>query len=1079
MPDVPGHKEDALTLDIPFTTASTPAFLGPGDIRPVTTPIKKMFVEPFQAMVDPSKWVAAAGDVGKTAVAGVGSSIDILAASDEVIGAPLFEGINRALYDPLSRLEWMGLKERDFSYWKPETLEALKDFAGGTINFADLIDQLARQNETRALGEQIALGIIDPIAVLGTGKAAIRAVKTGVEENARVYGPPAVEKFNEMMLEAKRVIDEGTSVRSAEMSKRTKEVVKAQTNPSLTATQAFIQAQSKLKGKLPVDRTMTKLEEFITPAELDEMFDFIRYHPDLTPLEVQRAQGALFDMMNGLAPQEAQAALLAEVFGPGFEKGLRHFMGNDTAWRNFAELYNLPKTLKATFDLSAPFRQGFILGSGHPVKAGQAFWKMMRAASSEEGYREIVRARRNHPQFDDYTKAFSKKGDSGDGLFYADLNKIGALTQREEVFISRMAERIPIVGKGVKISERAYVTFLNELRFSVFDDIIQGAVKAGKPMSKAERHDLARFLNAATGRGTLGRFEEYAPILSAPFFSLRLAVSRFEVPLLALNPHTTARVRKEMARNIVASMVTVGSIMGIAKLAWGDEIEIETDPRSSDYGKIRHGNTRLDFTAGYGQIIRFAVRLAENETKGVHSGFVSEAEYQKIIGQFLRSKLSPVAGKATDIFRQDDFLGDPIRFGRQGILDHAVDVLFPLMAEDIIEALREEGLVGGLMASTAFVGVGSLTIPEREVDKARRAVLTDEGMELILTSLPALTDKQKKDIQQQINGYLTGNLKWANVAENVRGVIDAHPTVQEQKDAADQIAIERGGLWGKYIEEKIRYNTEAEDDIAVAAGMYKHGKLYRKRVRAINMIRYDRLDQLAFRNEELLSVYDQQEISDDFNIAIADYRERLQDPTLEDPDTGDFDFERRDQIIEDLKSKYPVLFPQIQDHVHRNETPLARELREDRETLKKYLGTTMDLAKIRGLDQIYKKYLLSTDKQGYLQQNPELKPMFVDAGRIKSAIRLGDADIFRLLWKWEYIDPHRDSEALWHRQIWVEVETLRAYYGGTVIPDRGLIMDIDLRRPGVKPLPDPKPLKRKIGTSTPEAPIKFPQPVSR
>jgi hypothetical protein len=131
------------------------------------------------------------------------------------------------------------------------------------------------------------------------------------------------------------------------------------------------------------------------------------------------------------------------------------------------EILNVPRSLMASFDLSAPFRQGLMVAPRYPRTFFRNFNSMFRAFGSEKAYLAIHEDIVNRPTFD-----LMQRG----GLA---LTELGSLEQREEQFLSNFAERIPVAGHGVRASGRAYTGFLNKTRADVFDTLVSKAAGAG------------------------------------------------------------------------------------------------------------------------------------------------------------------------------------------------------------------------------------------------------------------------------------------------------------------------------------------------------------------------------------------------------------------------------------------------------------------------------------------------------------------------------------------------------------------------------------------------------------------------
>ncbi len=363
---------------------------------------------------------------------------------------------------------------------------------------------------------------------------------------------------------------------------------------------------------------------------------------------------------------------------------------------SFVDAVSLPKSLMASADMSAPLRQGAILSFRHPIMAAQAARDMFRQAFSESAHRDWLTRLRSTPEY--YT---IKKAE----LYLAEPN--ARLNAKEEQFISNIAEKIPIWGRIVKGSQRAYTGYLNSLRVSTFaafhDALIREGVK-GKELD-AELKSYAEFINNASGRGTLGKFEESAPLLNAAFFSPRYVVSRFNL----INP---IRYTKMEPRTRIEALKTMGAYLGVGlmtmALAQAGGADVEDDPRSADFGKIKVGNTRFDMWAGMSQVAVLLSRLATGETKSISGQTRQLGEGYKattrgdILLRFGRSKLSPSAGVATDFLVGKDFNGNEVT-----VKDEVMKSILPLWASDIRKIYDEAGAGQAAAGGVAsFFGVG-------------------------------------------------------------------------------------------------------------------------------------------------------------------------------------------------------------------------------------------------------------------------------------------------------------------------------------------------------------------------------------
>lgn len=374
---------------------------------------------------------------------------------------------------------------------------------------------------------------------------------------------------------------------------------------------------------------------------------------------------------------------------------------------NIAEAFNLSRGLMAGNDLSAPLRQG--IGLIHKKQFWTSLKPMMKSWSTEEGFRASQDAIANRPMFRPRMGRNGKPQPSmaeKAGLSLTDLTN-----DREEALISTWAEHVP----GVRRGNRAYTAFLNNLRADTFESLVRDGKTFGAngEVDLNLARSLATFVNSATGRGNLGQLESSAKALNSFFFSPRLMASRIHM----LNPHNyimaPPQVRKEMVKSLFAMTAAGNAVTQLGRMAGG---EVEHDPTSSDFGKLKIGNVRVDPYAGFQQYIVAANRLVQGRVTSSVSGTESDLDNPSgpydptrasIAGRFLRGKLHPVLGFAYSIAdAQKEMSGKQMNFTSTNPMKNAITQQFiPLIAQDTWELAKEDPKLIPL-AGAAALGVG-------------------------------------------------------------------------------------------------------------------------------------------------------------------------------------------------------------------------------------------------------------------------------------------------------------------------------------------------------------------------------------
>lgn len=422
----------------------------------------------------------------------------------------------------------------------------------------------------------------------------------------------------------------------------------------------------------------------------------------------------------------ADADFEGEQLRKGFERELRSDYDSRAplhtkVMRAADEAMNIPRSVMASIDFPL-LRQGMISLVTKPIQTSKKIPLMFKAFASHKTAERALYNIRHRPNALLYEQS---------GLEITD--QFEAVSEREEEFLSRLMRDLHakpgLAGKAAHVatfipraSERAYQTILNELRADMFDSLASNlsqpsavdkmfGIKAGE-ITRAEAKVIANLVNVATGRGNVSAIRGAMPLLNRMFFSPRWAVSRLQLligqPLWSNFGERAPRARLLVAKQYAKLLVGMGLLYGLFKL-WG---LTEDDPRSSDFGKVRVGNTRLDFTGGMAGTFTFLNRVFRGTTKS-STGEIrhlsgpqhrqGQDETWDVISRFLRSKLAPVPGTAVDVWPAirsfgaetgTNVVGEPVTAGGA-----VLQLTTPLFARDVYEALNDLGVPKGTIVS--------------------------------------------------------------------------------------------------------------------------------------------------------------------------------------------------------------------------------------------------------------------------------------------------------------------------------------------------------------------------------------------
>ena len=427
---------------------------------------------------------------------------------------------------------------------------------------------------------------------------------------------------------------------------------------------------SDVRSQMRVEDEILRLQEMIKNKDFELP---ISKEPKNIPPELERAQVALKRLRQDVRD---------------YTDALRPPTAGDYFWKSV----NTMRTIKATADMSYALRQGAWISARRPKMAGKAFGKAAKAAFGEEYAHKIDNAIREHPYY--YIAERAK-------LSLTELGK--SLSGHEEHFMNNFLEDIYGLKHIVRGSERNMVTGLNLLRFGAFCEFLARYPNA----TRAELTAWADYINAATGRAKMGG--NVAKGLSLVFFAPRFAWSRVTTPFKIIQYRKLPRVRNEIAKDI-AAVASVGAMtLGLATWAgW----EVGSDPRKSDFGKVKVGNSVFDIYAGFQQPMRQFFRLGVwgTDTAGLTGEELSKSEiawdFAGDISRFATYKWAPLLTTTHSIVAGKTIVGEPM----ETVGDFAAQLLTPMVYDDIFKAYQDGGLGRGIgVTAASFLGVGANT----------------------------------------------------------------------------------------------------------------------------------------------------------------------------------------------------------------------------------------------------------------------------------------------------------------------------------------------------------------------------------
>jgi hypothetical protein len=505
------------------------------------------------------------------------------------------------------------------------------------------------------------------------------------------------EQFRNKMDDVVLDIEQIRPVEEAEISKERgkrfaefREIMKDVQDPR----QRVAIAKQALKGRLK--KQITPLQNKFTSEEIDTAYDTITKATLLTEGDVLSAFEGMEKMLfDGTVPaiNELKALQKANLLS---KKATSNLLKHRTKWqRTMSALKDLsfaPWSLLTSFDVSASGRQGWKVFFKEPKLWLQSVGRGYRMLASEKYFNYIELKRKTHPYYNEAVKRGIEE------------TTIDSVARGEEMFASNMIQKIP----GIRASARAFIGTINELRFGWY---FKGReMSEGAGMTAKQQKDLATIANDLTGRGKLPKALKKLQDIGLIFFAPRLTAALIRTPADLITKKGPGR--KMLAGTLVNFLGFTLATLYLLDRDDKDKIDVEWNPLSSDFLKVRHGKTRVDITGGYQPILRAIAQVLAGKRKATETGRVYDVERKEIISRFLQSKLSPHAGLAVDLWRGETFRGDKLKLTAGDVGKQVYERAAPLFIQDVVEAAHYQGMTtASMIAPLAFHGIGVQTYP--------------------------------------------------------------------------------------------------------------------------------------------------------------------------------------------------------------------------------------------------------------------------------------------------------------------------------------------------------------------------------
>ena len=288
----------------------------------------------------------------------------------------------------------------------------------------------------------------------------------------------------------------------------------------------------------------------------------------------------------------------------------------------------------------------------------------------------------------------------------------------EEQFPSLLPERVPVLGKVFKASDVAFRGSALRMRTGLFDLLTKQMEENGVDITDPyQLKSIGTVINSLTARGQWGKRGEMGGVrlvLWAP----RMIKGNIDVLTAHTGQDISSFARKQAGINLLKIITETALFMMIANALRPKSIEY--DPRSSDFGKLKIGDTRFDFTGGAGSLVTLAARLITNSTKNPTTGEIKQygsgfgqASRFDILIDFLSNKTTPFARRIVDRLRGRTYEFEKPRLLKPYVGSEIYSLTTPIAIQNFVE-LKDDASADRVAGAIAdVIGISTYSFDKK------------------------------------------------------------------------------------------------------------------------------------------------------------------------------------------------------------------------------------------------------------------------------------------------------------------------------------------------------------------------------